>query len=58
MAETENCDKCGTELDPSQDRHQQYQIEHASDSTDSLEGRLCSDCFWKFKEWLETEEVT
>jgi uncharacterized protein with PIN domain len=54
----DHCDKCGTELDPSQARHQQYQIEHASDSVDTLEGRLCSDCFWEFKEWLETEEVT
>lgn len=51
------CDKCGTELDPSQARHQQYQIEHASDSVETLEGRLCSDCFWEFKEWLETEQV-
>jgi hypothetical protein len=54
----EHCDKCGTELDPSQARHQLYQIEHASDSVDTLEGRLCSDCFWEFKEWLQTEEVT
>jgi hypothetical protein len=52
------CDKCGTELDPSQARHQQYHIEHASDSVETLEGRLCSDCFWEFKEWLETEQVT
>jgi uncharacterized protein with PIN domain len=54
----ERCDKCGTELDPAQARHQQYQIEHASNSVDTLEGRLCSDCFWEFKEWLQTEEVT
>ncbi|AEN05110.1 hypothetical protein Halar_1365 [halophilic archaeon DL31] len=54
----EHCDKCGTELDPSQTRHQQYQIEHPSNSADTLEGRLCSDCFWKFEEWLETKEAT
>jgi uncharacterized protein with PIN domain len=54
----DNCDKCGTELDSSQARHQQYQIEHPSDSDDTLEGSLCSDCFWDFKEWLKTEEVT
>lgn len=54
----ENCDKCGTELGSSQERHQRYRIEHPSDSVETLEGRLCSDCFWELKEWLETEEVT
>jgi hypothetical protein len=54
----EHCDKCGTELDQSQARYQQYQIKHASESVETLEGRLCSDCFWEFKEWLETEQVT
>ena len=50
----EHCDKCGTELDPEQARHQHYRMEHASDSESTLTGRLCSDCFWSFTEWLET----
>ncbi|SDY29969.1 hypothetical protein [Halopenitus persicus] len=54
----ENCDKCGTELDSSQARHQHYRVEHASDSVETLTGRLCSDCFWAFNEWLETKEAT
>lgn len=51
---TEHCDKCGTGLETEQDRHQRYRVEHASDSVSTLEGRLCSDCFWEFEEWLET----
>jgi len=50
----EHCDKCGTELAETQARHQRYRIEDASDSSTTLEGRLCSDCFWAFEEWLET----
>lgn len=49
----EHCDNCGTELDPAQVRHQRYRMEHASDAVDTLEGRLCSDCFWAFEEWLD-----
>lgn len=54
----DHCDRCGTELDPSQARHQQYRIEHASDSVETLEGCLCSDCFWEFETWLETADAT
>lgn len=50
-----HCDRCGTELEPSQARHQRYRMEHASNSLDTIEGRLCSDCFWEFAEWLETK---
>jgi hypothetical protein len=50
----EHCDRCGTELDPDQARHQRYRMEQATDSDDTLEGRLCSDCFWESKTWLET----
>jgi methionyl-tRNA synthetase len=53
----EHCDKCGTELEPTQARHQRFLCEHAADSVDTMEGQLCSDCFWKFKSWLETESV-
>lgn len=51
----EHCDRCGTELDPEQRRHQQYRVDHPANPEDTLEGCLCSDCFWGFKEWLETE---
>ncbi|MFB6303005.1 MAG: hypothetical protein ABEH78_09120 [Haloferacaceae archaeon] len=51
----EHCDKCGTELDPSQARHQRYRMEHASSSVEPVEGRLCSDCFWAFQDWLEAQ---
>lgn len=49
----EHCDKCGTELEPSQARHQRYHIEHQSETVDARRGCLCSDCFWGFTEWLE-----
>jgi hypothetical protein len=51
----EHCDKCGTELEPSQARHQGYRVEHPSESQETLTGRLCSDCFFDFKEWLGSE---
>lgn len=50
---TEHCDKCGTALEPSQARHQRYRVEHVSEDVDTLEGRLCSDCFVDFEAWLE-----
>jgi ribosomal protein L32 len=49
----EHCDRCGTELDPDQRRHQRFLIEDAADGESALEGRLCSDCFFEFEEWLE-----
>lgn len=49
---TEHCDKCGTELSESQARHQRYWMENADESEEFLKGRLCSDCFWDFGEWL------
>lgn len=51
----DHCDKCGTELDPDQHRHQRYRVDDPSNPEDTLEGRLCPDCVWEFKEWLETE---
>jgi hypothetical protein len=50
----ENCDKCGTELESEQYRHQQFRIEYPGDSEERIEGALCSDCFWDLKEWLNT----
>jgi hypothetical protein len=49
----EHCDKCGTELDPDQPRHQRFLIESAADGTETVSGRLCSDCFFEFEEWLD-----
>ncbi|WP_276272823.1 hypothetical protein [Haloarcula litorea] len=54
----EHCDNCGTELDPSQVRHQQYRVEHADDDVAALEGALCSDCFYEFEQWLDAEKTT
>ncbi|MFB6271203.1 MAG: hypothetical protein ABEH83_14760 [Halobacterium sp.] len=54
----EHCDKCGTELDPEQSRHQRYVFESAADGTETTVGRLCADCFFEFEEWLETKSVT
>ncbi|MCG1004494.1 MULTISPECIES: hypothetical protein [Halobacterium] len=53
----EYCDRCGTALDPEQPRHQRYVFEAASDDTETVTGRLCSDCFFEFEEWLETKSV-
>lgn len=53
----EYCDNCGTELDPEQPRHQRYVFEAAVDDSETLRGRLCSDCFFEFKEWLDTRSV-
>ncbi|WP_436933770.1 hypothetical protein [Halovenus marina] len=51
----EHCDKCGTELGQDQYRHQQYRVDHPANPDETLEGRLCADCFWDLKAWLETE---
>jgi hypothetical protein len=51
----EHCDKCGTELRASAPRHQRFLMEDAADESATMEGRLCSDCFWDFKEWLDTK---
>lgn len=48
----EHCDRCGTELDPDQPRHQRFLME-AAGGEQTMEGRLCSDCFFEFEEWLE-----
>lgn len=48
-----HCDKCGTELDPSQARHQGFCVEHVADDVEALEGELCSDCFVDFEAWLD-----
>ncbi|GGN92995.1 MULTISPECIES: hypothetical protein [Haloarcula] len=49
----EYCDNCGTELDPSQARHQRYMVEHVSEDVATLEGAFCSDCFYEFEAWLD-----
>lgn len=54
----EHCDKCGTDLDPDQARHQRYVFESAVDDSETMRGRLCSDCFFEFEQWLETKSVT
>ncbi|MFB6087677.1 MAG: hypothetical protein ABEJ85_04075 [Haloarculaceae archaeon] len=53
----EHCDRCGTKLHEDEHRHQRYRVENAVDSEETLTGRLCSDCFWEFEEWLETKEA-
>ncbi|WP_167768479.1 hypothetical protein [Haloarcula amylovorans] len=52
---TEHCDKCGTELDPEQARHQRYMVEHDDEDVATLEGALCSVCFYEFEDWLDAE---
>ena len=54
----EHCDKCGTELDPDQPRHQRYTFEYTGDGGGITTGRLCSDCFFEFEDWLETKSIT
>ncbi|MFB6071959.1 MAG: hypothetical protein ABEJ88_03230 [Halobacterium sp.] len=53
----EYCDNCGTKLDPEQPRHQRYVFEDARDDSETTRGRLCSDCFFEFEQWLETKSV-
>lgn len=53
----EHCDKCGTELEPDQARHQRYRVEHVADDVDTLEGQLCADCVVAFAEWLDAESL-
>lgn len=54
----ERCDKCGTELDPEQDRHHRYEAESPDTDEEPMTGRLCSGCFYDFREWLDTKAVT
>ena len=48
----EHCANCGTELEPSQARHQRFRVEHVSDDVEALEGCLCADCFVELEGWL------
>jgi hypothetical protein len=49
----EHCDRCGTALPEEDPRHQRFVMEDAADSAETMEGRLCSDCFWEFEQWLQ-----